>query len=281
MRTIGVYFAPHNNRSQIVGRAMAYGIAKKGVKVVLRQSINHRRRCDFEVAIFYGLAGGLAKVLEDYRDSGRKAFYIDLGYWARRKRTRWDGFHKIALNGRHPTDYFQQKPKGPERFLHHGLTIAPWRKAGRHIVVVGMSAKAATAEGLRPHQWETETINRLREITDRPIIYRPKPNWLEAKPIPGTVYGKGPALEQHLLDCHAVVAHHSNAAVDALLAGVPCICPGGVASVLSGHELEQIEDPPMPDGREQFAYDLAWTQWSVEEMQNGLCYQYLVAEGLL
>ena len=281
MRTIGVFFAPHNHRSQLIGRAMAHGIAKKGGKVILRSSVNHRNRCEFEVAIFYGLAGGLAKLLADYRDSGRKAFYIDLGYWGRRKLSRWDGNHKIALNSRHPTAYFQQKPKPPQRFNEFGIPIRPWRTSGRHVVVIGMSAKAAAAEGLRPHQWETETILRLRQLTDRPIIYRPKPNWDEAKPIPGSLFGKGPSLEQHLVDCHAVVAHHSNAAVDALLAGVPCICPDGVASVLSGHQLEQIEAPPTPDGREQFAYDLAWTQWSVDEMQEGRVYQYLIAEGLL
>lgn len=281
MRTIGVYFAPHNNRSHIVGRAMAYGIARCGVKVQFKPSTNHRSRCEFDAAIFYGLAGGLSRVLAEYRETGRRAFYIDLGYWGRRKLSRWDGNHKIAMNSRHPTAYFQDRPKTPERFEAHGIKIAPWRKEGRHIVVIGMSAKAALAEGLRPHQWETQTIQRLREITKRPIIYRPKPNWTEARPITGSQYGKGPSLEHHLVNCHAVVAHHSNAAVDALLAGVPCICPDGVASVLSGHDLEQVDDPPMPDGREQFAWDLAWTQWSVDEMQTGRAYRYLVEEGLL
>lgn len=261
---------------------MAMGIVRKGGRVVLRSSIHHRGgRCQFDAAIFYGLAGGLAKTLQDYRDSGRKAFYIDLGYWGRRKRTRFDGNHKIALNGRHPTAYFQNIPKPSDRFDEFGIKVEPWRASGRHVLVIGMSAKAATAEGLRPHGWETETIARLRKLTDRPIIYRPKPNWAEAKPILGSEWGHGPSLEEHLQDCHAVVAHHSNAAVDALLAGVPCICPDGVASVLSGHELEQIENPPMPDGREQFAWDLAYTQWSVAEMQTGRAYEYLIEEGLL
>lgn len=281
MRTIGVYFAPHNHRSALVARAMAAGIARKGGKVVLRPSSEHRDRCHYSAVIFYGLAGGLAKVLADYRDTGRRAFYIDLGYWGRRKLSRWDGNHKIALNSRHPTAYFQNRPKPPDRFEQFGIAIRPWRSSGRHIVVIGMSAKAAAAEGFRPHQWESETIAALRQLTDRPIIYRPKPNWAEARPIPGSEFGRGPPLEYHLVNCHAVVAHHSNAAIDALLAGVPCICPDGAASVLSGHALEEIENPPMPDGREQFAYDLAYTQWSVDEMQHGTVYRYLCSEGLL
>lgn len=220
-------------------------------------------------------------MLQDYRDSGRRAFYIDLGYWGRRKRTRWDGFHKIAMNARHATAYFQQRPKTPERFEHFGIPIRPWRKAGRHVLLIGMSAKAAAAEELAPEQWERATVRRLQELTDRPIVYRPKPNWADARPIQGAAFDRDGTLEAALRDAHVVVAHHSNAAVEALLAGVPCICPDGVASVLSAHRLEDVENPPTPDGRDQWAFDLAWTQWSVEEMQDGLAYRYLLEEGLL
>jgi hypothetical protein len=77
------------------------------------------------------------------------------------------------------------------------------------------------------------------------------------------------------------VAHHSNAAVDALLAGVPCICPDGVASVLSGHDLTQIESPPMPDGREQWAADPRLDPMVGRRNQRGDAYRYLLDEGLL
>lgn len=249
--------------------------------MALKSSLTHRDRPEFDAAIFYGLAGGCSRILSDYRDTGRHAIYIDLGYWGRRKLSRWDGYHKLALNGRHPTSYFQARPHGPERFREFRIEIAPWRKAGRHILLIGMSAKAAGAEGLPAELWERQTVAQLRELTDRPIVYRPKPNWPDARPIAGTVFGNEGSLAQALVDCHAVLAHHSNAAVDALLAGVPCICPEGVASVLSGHKLEQIEEPPTPEGREQWAWDLAWTQWSVDEIGRGRAYRYLLDEGLL
>jgi hypothetical protein len=241
----------------------------------------HRGHPEFDVAIFYGLAGGCGQMLADYRHRGARAIYVDLGYWGRRKLSRWDGHHKFALNSRHPTAYFQDRPKSASRFSQFRVPIRPWRASGRHILLIGMSAKAAAAEGYRPEEYERETVEQLRRFTDRPIVYRPKPNWAEARPIEGTIFGKGPDLAQALVDCHAVVAHHSNAAVDALLAGVPCLCPDGVASVLSGHDLAQIESPPTPDGREQWAADLAWTQWSVEEIERGDAYRYLLEEGLL
>jgi hypothetical protein len=280
MSRIGIYFAPSNHRSELVANAMLKGIQAAGAEAQILPSSRYHGSLEFDVAIFYGLAMGLNMVFRDYRQN-RRAIYIDLGYWGRRKRSRWDGYHKLVLNSRHPTAYFQRIRHPSDRFEAHHVQIRPWRTEGQHVLVVGMSAKAAQAENLQPHAWETKTIQRLQQLTDRPIIYRPKPNWPGARPIDGALFQRDVPLEEALQDCHAVVAHHSNVAVDALLAGIPCICPGGAASVLSGHELEQIENPPTPDGREQWAADLAYVQWSIEEMERGDAYRYLVAEGLI
>lgn len=259
---------------------MFAGVQRFGDKAELKSSLTYKGIPEYDVIVFYGLAGGLDRLFTDYRKT-RKAVYVDLGYWGRRKRSRYDGYHKLAVNARHPTDYFQTRPHSADRFKQHGVPIRPWRETGRHILVAGMSAKAAHAEGLSPHSWERATIQRLRQLTDRPIIYRPKPNWIEAKPIPGSIFDKTTPLEAALHDCHAVVTHHSNVAVDALLAGVPCICPHGVASVLSGHRLEDIEALRKAVGRGQWAADLAWTQWSVDEMKSGAAWRYLRNEGLV
>lgn len=260
----------------------------KGSHTLLDFEVRHKDsraysgRPDSDVAIFYGLSDGLRQIFDDYRtDPARRVIFADLGYFGRRKRSRYDGYHKLVLNARHPTEYFQREQHAPDRFASFGIPIQPWRKEGRHVLVVGMSAKAARAEGLVPEAWERETVNQLRRITHRPIVYRPKPNWDDARPIMGADFRKDQTLAEAFADCHAVVAHHSNVAVDALIAGIPCICPDGVASVMSGWNLTQIESPPMPKGRNQWAADLAYTQYSVDEMQDGRAFQYLLAEGLI
>lgn len=280
MSRLGIFFAPNNARSKNVGRAMAAGAHKLGIPFELTASTRVRDTRRFSTVIFYGLAQGLRQIWRKQCAEGR-VIYIDLGYWGRRKRTRYDGYHKLALNSRHPTDYFQQVKHSPVRFRKFRIPIRPWRKRGKHILLAGMSAKAAAQEGFTANEWERKTIAELRKHTDRPIVYRPKPNWRDAKPLPGTVFGSGQSLEDALKGCHAVVTHHSNVAVDGLLAGVPCISPQGVASVMGGTCLSQIEDPPMPDGREQWAADVAWTQWSIDEMQEGAALRYLLQEGLV
>lgn len=279
MKKIVVYFAQGVHRSELVAKAMVNGIMRCGAKADLRASHTYRR-VEHDVAIFYGWANGLRKVFDDYRRDG-KAIYVDLGYWGRRKRTRYDGYHKLVLNSRHPTDYFQRTAHPGDRFAMFGIPIKPWRETGRHVLVAGMSGKAAAAEGWAPHEWERRTITELRKHTDRPIIYRAKPNWNEARPISGSTFDNTTPLEEALRGCHAVVCHHSNVGIEALLAGVPCISPGGVASLLSSRHISDIENPPMLDGREQWAADLAYTQYSLAEMQTGVAYRYLLREGLI
>lgn len=277
--SVTVFIAPNNNRSRIVGEAIFAGIKAAGWHVEKRSSRTYDG-IPQGIAVFYGLAEGLRRVFDDHRRAGR-AIFIDLGYWGRRKRTRWDGYHKMVLNARHPTEYFQARPHSADRFSAFGLEVKPWRKSGDRIVVAGMSAKAAAAEGLGCEQWERETIAQLRQITTLPIVYRPKPNCPMVRPIHGSVYETGIDIEQSLRGAHAVVTHHSNVAVDALLAGVPVFCPFGAASVLAEPDLANIDNPRMPDGREQWAADLAYCQFSVEEMASGAAWRMLRAEGLL
>ena len=278
---VAVYYSPKNARSELVGRALAQGLAKLAIPHKLLSSTGYPGKPEADIAIFYGLSDGLKRIFDDYRIH-RRALFVDLGYWHRRKKTRWDGYHKVCIDDRHPTAYFQRVPRDDQRVRAMELPDpAPWRASGTHILVAGMSGKAAAAEGLAAEQWERETIATLRRITSRPIIYRPKPNWNMARPILGATLDATTPLEIALRDCHVAVSHHSNVMIDALMAGVPIICEGGAASVLNGGTLADVENPAMPDGREQFMRDLSYTQWKMEEMASGMFWRFMRREGIV
>lgn len=279
-RRVVVYCAPTNKRSMIVGRAMYQGLLRHEAHVDLKSSRDYKRP-KHDIAIFYGFSCGLRRVFDEYIKAGRTAVYIDLGYWHRKKRTRYDGFHKISINDRHPTTYFQKYQHTAKRFSRLNIPIRPWREKGRHILVVGMSGKGAAAAGFNPQQWERQTIDRLRGLTNRPIHFRPKPNYISKRPIPGSIYRPDETLAEALRDCHAVVCLHSNVAIDAMLAGVPAFCEYGAASAIAMTDLEQIENPELPAGRAQFANDLAFTQWNINEMRTGEPWSHMVRERLL
>lgn len=262
---------------------MAAGIKACGDEPTVLSESHYKGEHGFDIAVFYGLEGNLPLIFRDYAASSW-AVYVDLGYWGRREGGRWAGYHKVVVNGRHPNAYYR-KPQHDRRRISHfrGLLAEPWQTNGNHILLAGMGDKGALAEGFEPEQWERQAIEIIRSRTERPILYRPKPSWKKARPIPGTLYSdpKQKVVEDELRNCHAVVTHHSNVAVDALVAGTPTFCVGGVAVDFSCKRLEQIERPIYPEGRDAWMADLAYTQWSVQEMANGDCWRHLRAEGLI
>jgi hypothetical protein len=265
---------------------MAEGIIAAGDQPVVMTERYYKPKqvLEFDCAVFYGLEGNTPQLFKDYA-AHSAAVYVDLGYWGRREGGRWTGYHKISVNSRHPNAYFRAIAHPADRLARFKLTPKAWRtpSSSAHILLAGMGDKGARAEGYDPNQWEREAVEVLRQHTTRPILYRPKPSWKTAKPIAGTNYSAPHAreLELDLRGCWAVVTHHSNVAVDALVEGIPSFCWAGVAREMSSQDLAQIETPFYPSDREQWLADIAYTQWSIAEMRSGAAWRHLKKENLV
>ncbi len=278
--SVAIYHIPGHKRSTIIANAMAAGIRRVGDPFRIIESSRFREP-EARVAVFYGFDQQMRVIFEKYRKHNLPVVYVDLGYFGRLEGGKWSGYHKVSVNDRHPTKYFQARPHDSSRVSRFRLTFNPW-KDGRHILICGTSDKGALVDGFRPQQWETETINLLRKVTQRPLIYRPKPSWNGASPIPGSVFAQSKEdVSRWLHDCHAVVSHHSNVCVDAFLAGVPNFCVEGVGAPLSETDFSKIDTPRKPDGRELWAQDLAFTQYRIGEMEDGIAWRHLKNEGLV
>lgn len=269
----------------MIAASMMQGIKRVGDEpyLCLRLNYSQAHSGHYDVAVFYGL---MREILDGYRNAGKKAIYVDLGYWGRHEGGRRSGFHKVSINSRHPTSYFQQVKHAGDRFDHFRVPVLPPKKAkDGYIMLAGMSAKAAAAESFGPEQWERSAIAEIRKHTDREIIYRPKPNWHDARALPGTkmIKGQDGDVHQYLNNCHAVVTHHSNVALDAVLYGVPAFSWDGISTVMGSNDLSKIEKPPLPDldVRRQFAADAAYTQFNVQEIIEGVAWRHLKDEGLV
>lgn len=275
---VAVYRIAGHRRSNVVCDALMRGIVAAGDEAVSRDEASYAG-VDADCCAFYGLENRTPTLFADYARE-RKAVYVDLGYFGRRMGGRFTGFHKLCVNDRHPTAYFQARKHDHSRARALSVRAQPW-KAGRHVVVAGMSDKGARAEGFAPEQWERETIAEIRKHTDRPIVYRPKPSWKGARPIEGCGYSIREDVEAALKGAHCVVSHHSNVNVDALLEGVPSFTWKGVAEPMSLQDLARIEKPWRPDDREQWAADICWTQFSIAEIAAGVAWRHLRTEGIL
>lgn len=279
MPSVKVIYMPGNSRSMMLCRAMAQGAEREGY-YVRQQDFTKYRRPDADIAVFYGAKDSLADVLRDYPAAGRHTIFMDLAYWGRQFKGLQE-YHKVVVNGRHPTAYFQKVKHPDDRVKVFGLRPKRWTH-GRHILLCGMSKKGSISFGYQPQEWERAAIAEIRKHSQRSIIYRPKPSCRESPAIAGVRFSPPTQkLSSVLTNCHAVVTRHSNTAVDALLAGVPVFCWDGVGQPMGLQDLSRIEDPIYPEGRDQWLADVAYCQWTLEEMLNGTVWRHLKSEGLI
>lgn len=269
-------FRYQHPRSRKIADALADGARRLGWGVVDTEEEHFQPKADMLLA--YGWRN--QAMFEAYRRAGLHFIYVDLGYWQRKRaRSDYGGNHKVVLDGRHATGYFRRGR--PMDRLEGSPPIGLWQQNGRHIVLAGLSAKGAVASGMRPLAWEHVTIAGLRKLTDRPIVYRPKPSWRDARPIDKTIFSPGEQpIEEVLQGAHMLVTLHSNAALDALAAGVPIYAAEGLASVMST-SLENIETPHRPADRRQFFADVSYAHFTRHEIASGMVFEQFMADGLL
>jgi hypothetical protein len=85
-------------------------------------------------------------------------------------------------------------------------------------------------------------------------------------------------ISEALASARAIVTHHSNVAVEALAAGVPVHCFTGAAAACSV-PLDRLCE--RPEGREQFLADVAYLQWSLDEMRSGAYWAHIKERGVI
>lgn len=285
-----------DTRSRIIAEAMCQGIQAAGDRAwMVSMDRYFRGALPGDMAVFYGFKATGKEIFADYLKAGKHVLFIDLGYWGRRLGGRYGGYHRVTFDSRHPSDLvmrFRMPPDrierirklwraGPEYVTKDtNLVIKPWRNTDKHapVLLAGSQKKSAESYDMDYMAWEMSAVETLRKHTKREIIYRPKPKDEYQRPIDGTIYsGRNEKLSELFNRVHAVVTHHSNVGIDALIEGVPVFCFDGIHRPLALADLRKIENPYRPSDaiREQWLANCAYWQYSVAEMRDGTCWRTL------
>ncbi|WP_067582181.1 hypothetical protein [Endozoicomonas ascidiicola] len=162
-----------------------------------------------------------------------------------------------------------------------GVRMKPWRKRGDHILLCAQIPNDTSVQHspVKDHaRWCHETVAKIREHSDRPIVFRYHPY-----SIPGMADGQLPfplpagcklSANKDILDdfkdCWAAVTFNSTSGVDALLAGIPVFAAdsGSMVYPIADQDISRIETPEMPS-RKQWVHDIAYAQWTLEEIKDG------------
>jgi hypothetical protein len=267
----------HSDKPREVGlaRSLATGAKAQGHQAVLMPLCAEPKIGGYDIGCFVGVKS--KRLFDAHRAAGIHTLMLDKGYIRTRQAGArvWE-YWRIALDAHQPTDTTLMRAKmGPERWDGLGLKIEPWRKHGRQIVIAGSSAKYHDFYGLPdPTTWARELFATIRQHSDRPVIYRPKPSWKDAVPIAGTAWSGGDeTIKDALWGAHCVITHGSNACFEAAIMGVPSVVLGdAVARPISSTDIASIERPEMGK-REQWLHNLAWHQFTEDEMRSGLVWR--------
>ncbi len=198
---------------------------------------------------------------------------------------------KVGINGINREANFGPKEHGPERANLFNLKLQPWRTSGRDIIICGQHNKSHQWRDMpRMEDWVLATIETIRHHTARPIIVRSHPrNKLTldksaltdfinvTHEVPQQIPNTYDDFDFNFHNAWAVVNWSSNPATQAVIGGVPIfIGPESLAWDVGNHSLETINNPTMPD-RQQWLNDLAYTEWTIEEISQGLPHKHLTS----
>lgn len=271
------FYAASNRRSRVLCNAFAQGLARHGLNLSVFHADTYSG-IQADVAVFYGLAGNLKQLMRDYLAEGKTTIFFDLGFWGRHDAGRYDGYHRVVVNGLHTK--LMDKQYSRTRLEKFGIQVFPRAPIGDCIILAGQSAKAAWVYDLQPEEWERNAIRDLQKRSTRPIYYHPKGSWRDAKPIEGTIYWPDP-IDKLLDRAWALVTHHSNSSLAALAKGVPVFMADGIAKRCAIENLDGIEYPRRHDVPEieNLLAGAAWWQWQVSEISKGGLWEFLRSEG--
>lgn len=197
----------------------------------------------------------------DFRRRGHDVLVVERGYIG--DRHHW---HSLAWNGLNNRGKFPDL-HDPERF-HSQWELKPWHK-GDYILVIGQVPGDMSLQGRDLKKWYQQVADEAKQTYRLPVVFRPHPvalergNWVDIK---GCDTDLGP-LDKALAKAALCITYNSNAAVDALLAGVPTITTdkGSMAWDVAGQVLVGY---PKKD-RTEWAERLACKQWSLDEIAGG------------
>ena len=204
------------------------------------------------IPIFWGILHGNSKLIWQCIKERRLWIFCDHAYL---RRGHDNQNYRMTING-----YGMKRIRdwGGERYANLKVGVGKWRNRGEHVLIC-----PPTSYFMKHHKvsnnWTNEIKQQLLLHTDRVIRVR-------EKPVKGS---KGATLDEDLNNCHAVVTHMSNVAIDAVVKGIPVFVNHNSAAHMVGSiHLNEIESPVICD-RKRWLNSLAWNQFTQREISDG------------
>ena len=207
------------------------------------------------------------KIIKQCWQDQRTFYYIDTGYFGN---AQWKQWHRIVKNNLQHNEIVNRPA---DRFSLFKKTFTPWKKSGRNILVALPDEKPCKFYNIDREQWIENTVNTIKQHTDRPVVLRERAPRRQDRIATDTLQQ---SLDQ---DVFALVTFNSVAAVESIFHGIPAftLAPTNAASPVALQDLGRLESPYYADSDKLHAWacHLAYGQFHVSELKNGTAYRML------
>ena len=257
-RQLVYYGKESRSKHEKMFKRLESGLSVHGVE--LRWAANPNRM-ELTEGVFYGMSEENIQSLRSYQGSDYSYYYVDNAYFGRRN------FYRIT---RQRLQHDGMGSSDGKRFRKFEIEIKPWRSTGEVILLALQSELWFQLHDFPIHDFVGHVTSTLGRFTDKEVVVRFKPPPNKIDPV---------SFLDVLRNVYAVVTWSSNAAVQGVLEGVPAFTwVDCAASTMGTRDLSRINEPPMPDGRLEWASVLADNQWSSSEISRGVWWEKLSGE---
>lgn len=251
-----------------------FAAIRQGLERIGATVTSHDHTADVAVIwsmVWSGRMRNNRQVWQQFRQTNRTVIVAEVGMLCRG--LTW----KLGINGTGIEShcYNQIAPGRADRL---GIRCQPWKPAGSNIVIATQRADSEQWANQPPlDAWLRQTVEQLRNHTDRPIMVRPHPRFPVSVPAgcglrqPQKIAQTYDSFDfdRGLDDAWAVINWNSGPGSQAVIAGVPAfVGPSSMAAPVANLDWSQIEKPVRPD-RDSWLNWLAHAEWTVDEIASG------------
>jgi hypothetical protein len=211
-------------------------------------------------------------VYQHYRQQQKPVIVIDVGTLYRG--STW----KIAVNNITANGYYgHQENLDWNRPRKLGISLALNLSQNPKIIVAAQHARSLQVESLPSvEHWIVQQINKLKAVTDRPIVIRPHPRCqLDRTKLAQDIVIEQPqkianSYDSYNLafDCYAMINYNSGPGIQAAMAGTRPIVDSSSLAYPVSIKLEDINQPYTVN-REQWLVEICHTEYTVDEIAQG------------
>lgn len=266
--------------SQPVFEAFIKHLQDKNEKFVLNKYDN---TCDVAViwsVLWRGRMEKNKQIWEFFKRHNKPVVVLEVG--GIKRNLTW----KMGINGINRAADFANDVYDDRRWKKFNIELLPWKQTGNVIVICGQHNNSEQWKDMPNMQsWCENQLREIRKYCDKPIVIRPHPRNIFDfdfkkykyvrlnKPQRDWTTYDDTDFRKILKSTWAVINHSSNPAMESVFNGIPVfVSEQSLCYPVGNDSLSNILQPAMP-ARQNWANWLSYTEWTTQEIREGLPWQ--------